>query len=156
MENASKALIMAGGILIALLVIGALVIMFTELSDYQNATDASRKDAQIAKFNNQFEPFNKDELTLMELLSIYNKIESNNKRNPEYPIASNILDTTTNIYTKYTSPDADWTKFQVKGGNMTTQEEVKIKSKFKCTGLEYNNEGGRISAMNFAVVKDGY
>ena len=31
MENASKALIMAGGVLIALMIIGALVLMFSNL-----------------------------------------------------------------------------------------------------------------------------
>ena len=37
MENASKALIMAGGILIALLVLGALLLMINNLSDYQKS-----------------------------------------------------------------------------------------------------------------------
>ena len=37
MENASKALVMAGGILIALLVIGALLLMFNQVSDYQRS-----------------------------------------------------------------------------------------------------------------------
>ena len=32
MENASKALVMAGGILIALLVLGALLLMFNQVS----------------------------------------------------------------------------------------------------------------------------
>lgn len=43
MENASKALIMAGGILIALLVIGALVLMFNQLSYYQRTETDSEK-----------------------------------------------------------------------------------------------------------------
>ena len=78
MENASKALLMAGGILIALLIIGSLVLLFANLQDYQNKTDISSKQSQIAEFNNQFEPYNKKDLTLMELKSIYNKIISNN------------------------------------------------------------------------------
>ena len=69
---------MAGGILIALLILGALIMMFTSLQDYQNTNDAQTKNSQIAQFNNQFEPYNKDNLTLMELKSVYNKIESNN------------------------------------------------------------------------------
>lgn len=36
MENASKFLLMAGGILIALLVISALVLMFNQIGDYED------------------------------------------------------------------------------------------------------------------------
>ena len=35
MENASKALLMAGGMLIALLVIGALLLAFNQIGDYE-------------------------------------------------------------------------------------------------------------------------
>ena len=67
MENATRALVMAGGILIALMILGALLLMFNNLSSYQNSNDANTKSSQIAEFNNQFEPYNKKDLTLMEL-----------------------------------------------------------------------------------------
>ena len=59
MENASKALLIAGGILLALLIIGSLVLLFSNLQDYQNKTNISVRQSQIAEFNNQFEPYNK-------------------------------------------------------------------------------------------------
>ena len=96
MENASRALVMAGGVLIALLVLGALMLMFNNLSVYQNQQDQNVKNDQIAEFNNQFIPYEKDNLTLMELKSVYNKIESNNQRNPDKHINHNII--TDNIY----------------------------------------------------------
>ena len=37
MENASKALLMAGGILIALLVIGSVLLMFNQIGNYRRA-----------------------------------------------------------------------------------------------------------------------
>ena len=97
MENASKALIMAGGILIAMLIIGSLVLLFTSLADYQNNESINAKQSQVAEFNNQYEPFNKDNLTLNELKSIYNKIISNNKKFPEYTIGTNIKTVYPNI-----------------------------------------------------------
>ena len=65
MENATKALVMAGGILITILIIGALYLMFSNLAEYQNSKDDLNKASQIAEFNNQFEPYNKvnDKLT---------------------------------------------------------------------------------------------
>lgn len=136
MENAAKALLMAGGILIALLILGAIVLLFANLQDYQNKTDISTKQAQIAQFNNQFEPFNKKELTLMELKSVYNKIKSNNKKYPEYSIA-------TNIETVYSNINVPFNKIE---------EEHKQNKLFKCTLIEHNNSDGRISKMNFAEI----
>jgi len=54
MENASKALLMAGGILIALLVIGALLLMFNQLGSYQDTKSNAEKVTQIADFNRDF------------------------------------------------------------------------------------------------------
>ena len=48
MENATRALTMAGGILIALMILGALFLMFNNLSSYQNQNDTSTKSTQIA------------------------------------------------------------------------------------------------------------
>lgn len=136
MENASKALVMAGGILIALMILGSLVLLFSNLQDYQNKTDASTKQSQIAKYNSQFEPYNKENLTLMELKSLYNKIISNNERYPEYEIEQNIETVYPNISDEFS----------------TISEDDKIKSVFKCTKIEYNNLDGRISKMWFRKV----
>ena len=43
MENASKALLMAGGILIALLIIGALLLMFNQISTYKQSESSNQK-----------------------------------------------------------------------------------------------------------------
>lgn len=136
MENASKALLMAGGVLIALLILGSLVLLFSNLQDYQNKSDASTKQAQIAEFNSQFEPYNKKNLTLMELKSVYNKIESNNKKYSEYQIDHNIISVYANISNDFSS----------------LPEDDKINKVFKCTKVEYLNADGRISNMVFEEV----
>ena len=136
MENATRALTMAGGILIALMILGALFLMFNNLSSYQNSNDASTKNSQIAEFNNQFEPYNKDNLTLMELKSVWNKIQSNNSKNPEYFIE-------TNIDSIYANIDKDFTSLP---------EEDKQKRVFGCTNIDYNSEG-RINKMEFKKIK---
>lgn len=141
MENASKALLMAGGMLIALLIIGSLVLLFANLQDYQNKNDISQKQAEIAKYNNQFEPFNKENLTLMELKSVYNKIESNNKRNPEYRIETNIAKAYSGNSAVYPNINLEFSKIE---------EEHKQNKRFKCIKIEYNNSEGRISKMIFA------
>lgn len=140
MENASKALVMAGGILISLMVIGALVLMFSNLSNYQNKNDASTKSSQIAEFNNQYSPYDKDNLNLMELKSLYNKIESNNVKNPDKQIISNIEEMCTKI------------GIDIKAEFKNIDDEHKQNRVFKCTTVEYDNTG-RINMMTFEKVK---
>ena len=71
MENASKALIMAGSILMAILVIGLLVFGYQQLSSLQQTeTDAEDND-KLARYMNQFEQFGRT-LYGSELLSLAN------------------------------------------------------------------------------------
>lgn len=81
MENASKALIMAAGILIALLIIGALLLMFNQIGDYEKAQSSNEKVSQIADFNKEFEGYTDDNgITGGDIISLINKvIDYNNK-----------------------------------------------------------------------------
>ncbi len=163
MENASKALLMAGGILIALLILGALIMMFTSLQDYQNSNDARTKNTQIAEFNNQFEPYNKDGLTLMELKSVYNKIESNNNQHSK-DINGNI-DRKSGYFIDDNIEEIFKKEIEIKRGGVTVkgrilfedfknsfktlEDQFKQYARFKCTEIEYNNPEGRISKIFF-------
>lgn len=141
MENATRALTMAGGILIALMILGALFLMFNNLSSYQNQNDTSTKSTQIAEFNNQFEPYNKDNLTLMELHSVYNKVYSNNTKNPEYKIDM--------IYEFNSNHEDGNLKENFKSNFTAIEEAEKMNSKFSCKNIEYKGVDGRISKIKF-------
>lgn len=136
MENASKALTMAGGILIGLIILGAFILMFNNLSSYQNYNDETKEKTQVAEFNSQFIRFDKQDLTLMELKSVYNKIVSYNSRNPDEKITENIKSVYANIEIDFSQiPDED-----------------KQRRVFKCVNIGYNAEG-KINSMKFEKVK---
>lgn len=81
MENASKALLMAGGILIALLIIGMLLLMITNIGDYQRTKDSGAKATQIAKFNRDFERYTDDNgIKGTDIVSLINKIADYNSK----------------------------------------------------------------------------
>lgn len=142
MENATRALTMAGGILIALMILGALFLMFNNLSSYQNQNDTSTKSTQIAEFNNQFEPYNKkDNLTLMELHSVYNKVNSNNTKNPEYKIEM--------IYEFNSNHEDRNLKENFKSNFTAIEEAEKMNSTFSCINIENKGVDGRISKIVF-------
>ena len=146
MENASKALLIAGGVLLALLVISSLVMLLTNLQDYQNKTDASVLETQIAKYNSQYNTYDKDGLTLMELKSVYNKMESNNKEHPELEIKSNIL---VSSGAKVINKTISICDYYLKPNFATIPEDHKIIKRFKCINVEYKGRDGRISRMDF-------
>lgn len=81
MENASKALLMAGGILISLIIIGALLLMFNQLGTFQKSQTSSEKDSQLATFNQDFARY-ADETSLkgVDIISLANKVVDYNKK----------------------------------------------------------------------------
>lgn len=80
MENATKALIMAGSVLIALMIIGALILMFNSLTSYQKVGESNTKEAQIVEFNNQYETFNRKNVRGSDLYSLLNRVVDYNRR----------------------------------------------------------------------------
>lgn len=80
MENASKALIMAGSVLIGLMIIGALLLMFNNLTNYQNTDVQTTREAQVIQFNNQYETFNRKNVRGSDLYSLLNKVVDYNRR----------------------------------------------------------------------------
>lgn len=92
MENASKALLMAGGILIAILVIGVVIYMFNSSSQLFKTSKDIEKEEQIEAFNREYEAYNRKLLRGTDIISIINKVNSNNKKYedgdiPEYQMS---------------------------------------------------------------------
>ena len=81
MENASKALLMAGGMLIALLIIGALVLMFNQIGDYEKGNQGMKKTSEIAEFNIDFVRYTEGNIKGVDIISLANKIINFNSKN---------------------------------------------------------------------------
>ena len=79
MENASKALIMAGGVLISLLVIGLLVFFYNSLSSLQGTKQTVAEEQTVVEWNKQYTVYERD-VYGSELLSLANKTVDYNKR----------------------------------------------------------------------------
>lgn len=80
MENAAKALIMAGSMLIAMLIIGVLVYMWASSSELFNQNEKTELAEQIVAFNNEYEGYNRKLLRGTDVISAMNKAESNNRK----------------------------------------------------------------------------
>lgn len=91
MENASKALLMAGGMLIALLVIGALLLAFNQIGDYEKGKSSMTKSSQVADFNKEFGKYSGDDVKGYDLLTLINKaIDFNSKEGTTKETANSV------------------------------------------------------------------
>lgn len=77
--NMAQALKLAGGLLIALVLISAVVYMFRALAPTQIALDDVKEFEQTAEFNKEFEVYNKDIMYGLDVISVINKAASYNK-----------------------------------------------------------------------------
>ena len=80
MENASKALLIAGGVLIALIILAMLLAMFNSMSNIQKEQEEQIKIEQIAAFNSEFEAYNKKVMYGTDVITLINKVAENNKK----------------------------------------------------------------------------
>ena len=80
MENASKALLIAGGMLIALLIIGALVLMFNQIGDYEKGQQGIEKTSEIAEFNKDFVRYTDGNIKGVDIISLANKVINFNSK----------------------------------------------------------------------------
>ena len=80
MENASKALLMAAGVLMGLLIISLAVYLYTNLGLTANETLQKISESETRQFNNQFTVYeNKNDITIYDVVSVANIATDNNK-----------------------------------------------------------------------------
>lgn len=73
MENVSKALLMAGGVLIAILIITVAVILFSTYSQLGIKYEEKISENQIKKFNSNFTKFEgRKDITIQEIVTLTN------------------------------------------------------------------------------------
>lgn len=80
MENLSKALLIAGGVFLAIMLVSLLVIGYNRISEYYGLKTQALIDEQMDKFNKQFQGYNKKDLRGSELISLMNKVIDYNTR----------------------------------------------------------------------------
>ena len=62
MENASKALMIAGGVLISVLIISVALMVYNNMSSLSNSKQQVLEAEQLSKYNMQWESYNRDNL----------------------------------------------------------------------------------------------
>lgn len=82
MENASKALLMAAGVLIGILILSLAVYLFISFGGTSAEIHDKVEKDQLAKFNTQFTNYEtKDSITIYDIISVANLATENNRVN---------------------------------------------------------------------------
>lgn len=82
MENASKALLMAAGVLIGVLILSLAVFLFVNFGGTSARIHDTVQKNQLAKFNTQFTNYEtKESVTIYDIVSVANLATENNREN---------------------------------------------------------------------------
>lgn len=122
MENASKALLMAGGILIAILIIALLVKSFTSVSTFQKAKLTEEEQAQLVAFNEQYTKYLGQYVYGTEVRTLMNKYND---------------DKQVKVLPEGINPPT--------GIGQDTQY-------YKCTNIGYDNSTGKVNSITFEKI----
>lgn len=80
MENAAKALVIAGGILLAIMTLTMLIYGLTATTRMAEAQEQSKKVEEVTKFNTEFESYNKKRMFGVDVVTVINKAINNNAK----------------------------------------------------------------------------
>lgn len=130
MENASKALVMAGGILIAIMTISALLYAANSWGVIPKAQDTTDTVKQLTAFNQQYESYAKQAIYGLDLVSVLNKAIDNNEKygvsNEEERMYVNIIFTLKNSANKVKYSYKDYISGPKKGQKSERDTEYDI------------------------------
>lgn len=145
MENATKALSIAGAILITIIVLALGVQVYNGIRQMPMSEEERKEAEEIEKFNSKFNVYNNKPLYQAEFKSVINKIVDNNTLVGQDRRVSMV-----NARVEM----SDGTTYE----DLTYIQENLVKSDtlshfWKCTKIEYD-ENGRVSKMTFKEVKE--
>ncbi len=85
MENASKALIMAAGILIGVLILTLAVFLFTDFGATSQGIYSQMEERQLTEYNAQYTVYaGRTDITIYEIISLANLAKENNEKYGDY------------------------------------------------------------------------
>lgn len=137
MENASKALIMAGAVLIGIILLSLLVYAFRTSGNFASKYDDKLEQGVITKFNEQFTSYEgRNNITIHDLISIINLAENYNEKENDI-VVDVIIDGRSYI---------DKNGFDEKAKIDELQNNTNI---YTCLGVEYDEFTRKVNAIKF-------
>lgn len=160
MENAVKALYMAAGVLIGIMILSLAVVLFSSLQGYMEETNKQILFNEVTRFNAKYTKYVDTELTIQDIITVAGEAYENNK---SYNIDPSKWGESLNslyiiIYLDGSRIDDQMGKKNkiVELLNAGTSMEDNIIKKYKCSNnsVKYNENTGRINKMEFKTLNE--
>lgn len=164
MENAAKALIMAAGILIGVIVLGIFAYEFLVISDTGEQYGKEIRQREVSQFNSQFEPYayyygeRPKQLKAQDVVTLLYLVRDWNQNNESDQIEVSLSNSIRNNYG--TEDNFKYELFLSQKSIILKDDEHTSYAVFECSIDEYD-KNGRISKMtiketgNIITDKDG-
>lgn len=156
MENASKALLMAAGVLMGVVILSLAAYLFVTFSSSADDVKSEIANNQLNKFNSQFLAYEqREDLTVYDILTAVNLAENNNKYYQLEPGDTNY------ITVKVDNSVVNSTDIEKKIKPESLEKEGEMKEdnlggkslkNYRCNVL-LSNITGRVNAVNFSSNK---
>lgn len=165
MENASKALLMAGGVLIGILILTLAVYLFMSFGAQSEEMHDRMADHQLTEYNAQYTIYDgRNDITIYDIISLANLAYENNQKYMNYNtyeeeykvkvifVGRDIADPNSTSTRQEITQDllnnySDVTTV----ANAEGGEDVILESLFKCTNITFNGKG-KINSITFQIL----
>ena len=159
MENASKALLIAGGVLIAILILTIGVYLFATYGQLGESYEKNLSSGEIKKFNSNFIQFEgrntangNANITAQEIVTLYKFVKAYNEKNEtsitnikvENDSGSEILNSSNTLN------EAELVDFIKNNSNDSASPYGIIY--FECTNIEYDPNTGMVNRIEFKKI----
>ena len=135
MENASKALIMAAGVMISLMILSIGIILFSEYGQLGSMYSNKMSEQEVLKFNSNFTSYeNRTDITAYEIVSLINFVTDYKEK--------------TDIEVTVDYPNRDNYK-----SNLTDFIKNESEKRFTCTNIVYNGPFDTVSQITFSETR---
>ena len=154
MENAVKALYMAAGVLIGIMILSLAVVLFSSLQGYMEETNKQIMFNEVTRFNAKYTKYVDTEITIQDIITVAGEAYENNK---SYNIDPNAWNESSNsLYIAiYLENNGRIDQKMGENGEMIEllgNNNASVQ-KYKCANsdVEYSENTGKIFKMTFRV-----
>lgn len=149
MENASKALMIAAGVLMGILIVSLGVYLFYVFGDFVNNTQADIAENALAQFNEKYFKYNGlTNLTIQDILTIKNNALQNNYSYTNYVLTPNSAGDNNDFIDVYIQGEGWILNMSDEELLVNEVENNAITTTYKCT-VQVNQNTGRVNRITF-------
>ena len=155
-ENAANALMIAAGVLISVLIISLAVFLFNSSSEFAESYYAEIDSKTTQALNNEFEIYNRDDVTIQDIVSLANFARDTNIKNGVENDKNNSIYIQVILYngSKHLETLDREEMYQFMEENtFIDNDPSKGEQKYKCKGIEYDENTQRVNKITFEIKK---